>query len=440
MKSFLKVAAGVIALSLAQQASAANVRITGSTAFRAAAHRAIVAMLGGDSNVKMAHTGSTQTQSAMEGANFATFSGTISSTPFTVQVSWSGSVEGIAHLTGGNPTLYGTLQFIPTTSVSSTAGVANATLIGLSGGTPTTAEAGTAKLAFSDVQQGSTAYISPSLSTPVQVGVAPFVWVANRGTTGIGGTGPGMTAQLARQLLSSGLVPKSMFTGAVADDPIVTPATGTYVLATGRNNLSGTRLTTLAETQYGVFTTVQQYKVTSTTGTAGGSGGTDPQIVNLQLWPVLPATGDLSVDPLNAGNGGYTSGGTMAGFMGFKGANVNVQDQDGNTQFTAPITLIGYMGAGDANTATNGTNQGIRMSYEGVSYTDATQNVVQNGQYTFWCYENLYTGNSPSADDNTVKAQLVTQMNNASILGTTAVTLGSMNVNRQTDGTVVGHN
>ncbi len=438
MKSFFKIAAGIIALSFAQQASAANVRITGSTAFRAAVHRAIVAALGGDSSVKIAHTGSAQTQGAMEGANYSTFSGTISSVPFTVQCSWTGSVEGVAHLTGGNPTLYGSLNFIPVSSATgaSSTGVAAAALIGLSGGNPTTSESGTAKLAFSDVEQGTTEFISPGLATPTRVGVAPFAWVANRGTTGI----TNMTAQLARRLLTDGFIPKSMFTGNVADDPIVTPGSGTYVFATGRNALSGTRLTTLAEIKHGVFTLVQQYKVKTTTGTAGGSGGTDPQITAIQLWPVLPATGDLSVDPVNPGNGGYTSGGTMAGALAFKGANVDVQDQDGNSQFTGAVSLIGYMGSGDANTATNGTNQGVRLSYEGVSYTDATQDVVRNGQYTFWCYENLYTGSSPSADDITVRDKLVQQMGNASILGTTAVTLGSMNVGRQTDGALVGHN
>ncbi len=80
---------------------------------------------------------------------------------------------------------------------------------------------------------------------------------------------------------------------------------------------------------------------------------------------------------------------------------------------------------------------GFALKYEGVADTDTN---VQVGAYTFWCYENLYTGSSPSADDNTVKTQLVTQLANSSILGTTAVTVGSMNVNRQSDGTVVGHN
>ena len=47
MKSFFKIAVGVCALSLVQQASAANIRITGSTAFRGAVHDTIVAMMGG---------------------------------------------------------------------------------------------------------------------------------------------------------------------------------------------------------------------------------------------------------------------------------------------------------------------------------------------------------------------------------------------------------
>jgi hypothetical protein len=436
MKSYLKIALSLAVLSMAQQASAAayTVRITGSTAFRGATHRAIVAMLGGDSAVKMAHTGSAATQSAMEGAAYASFLGTYSATgdTYTIQCSWSGSVEGIAHLSGNNAATYGTLSFAKASLIPSTAGVANAALLALDANkiiVTASAETGTANLAMSDVQQQNTAYFAPGLPTPVQVGVIPFCWIANRGTTGV----TGVTAQLATQLLANGFLPKSMFTGAVADDPIVTPSTGTYVFATGRNSLSGTRLTALLETKYGAFQPVQQYKITN-------SGTT---MVSVQLWPTSP-TSDATVDPLNAGNGGYTSGGTLAGVLGATSTSgVTVRDQTGADAFgsTVGLTVIGYASAADTNTATNGTNQGVRLSYEGFTYTDSTQNVVQNGQYTFWGYENLYTRSSGlSTGDTTVATQLQSQMGNSSILGTTGVTIGSMNVNRQSDGTVVGHN
>jgi len=91
----------------------------------------------------------------------------------------------------------------------------------------------------------------------------------------------------------------------------------------GRDNGSGTRITSLAETKYGVFTPVQQWKIVSTGAVGSGS------IVSAQLWPVGDGVGSTT-----AGNGGYTSGSTIA----FNGAQVVVTGTPatGDTYAIAP--------------------------------------------------------------------------------------------------------
>jgi hypothetical protein len=83
-----------------------------------------------------------------------------------------------------------------------------------------------------------------------------------------------MTDQLHQTLWSTGSMPASMFTGNLDDT--------TTVLATGRNNGSGTRATILAETGYGAITNVVQYNAVTSgdriTGALGaisefGNGG-----------------------------------------------------------------------------------------------------------------------------------------------------------------------
>ena len=97
------------------------------------------------------------------------------------------------------------------------------------------------------------------------------------------------------------------------------------VLAVGRDNGSGTRITQLAETKYGVFTPVQQWKLTGTTA-----------ITVAQLWPVGDGVGSFA-----AGNGGYTSGSTIRTFMGLPSPLVELRDETGASVATdLPLSFI----------------------------------------------------------------------------------------------------
>lgn len=433
MKSIFKIALGVAALSCVPHASAANFRITGSTAFRGAVHDTIVAMMGGTpgSNVatcKIATSAAApgtvndaNNRTAINGATVVTFVGDLSSIGIsgtsTVQCSWSGSASGLIAINVGT-----SLPFVPSATASAaTAGFAGATF------GAATSDSGAALFAFSDVYQSSVTTTTVSGLTNTNVAVVPFVWVANRGS-GL----TNVTAQMARALYATGLQKKSLFTG--------NPAHTNYVFATGRDGGSGTRITALAETKYGIANNVQQYLAT-TSGSIGS--GT---VTLLKLWPV---TGS-GADTLNPGNGGYTSGGSIRDLMGFttNTNTLNVQDQDGNPAFDfdgnaltgVSGDVVGYLGAGDAATATGATNQGVRLAYEGVTFNGAAagNDNVYNGAYTFWCYEHL--NHKGALTTGTDDRKFNDGMKNAIVanLGANGLDLSLMLVQRTSDGAVVG--
>src|SRR5579859_7170722 len=130
-----------------------NIHITGSTAFRANAYRAIRALYGANLvNQNPADAPSTS------GKNQVTWSGTIpglfGAQTVNVFASYSGSVGGIQALTEG---------------------IAQTYLSSPTNGTTNTFTA-PAELAFSDCFQASTAYTTPTL-VDAQVAVLPFAYV-----------------------------------------------------------------------------------------------------------------------------------------------------------------------------------------------------------------------------------------------------------------------
>lgn len=410
MKSFLKITAVLAALSFAQQASAATIRITGSTAFRGGVHKAIVALMGGEANCKFSHgmingAVTPATQAGYEGADYTTIQGTLSgiSGTSTVFCNWTGSATGIADVAGSIA-----INFIPTTALPATNGYANATV------TQPATEPAVATIAFSDIFQSSTPTASPSLTDHV-VAIIPFTWVANRGTTGF----DNVTAQQARALFTTGFQPKSIFTGNAAHTD--------YVLPIGRDNGSGTRGTMLAEIKYGVFTSVQQWKIV-TSGSAGS--GT---VTSAQLWPVGDGVGSTS-----AGNGGYSSGSFIRSILGFTSTSgVTLLDDTGGVAATdLAVSLVSCLGVSDAATAV--TNGGTRLKYDGVLYDGSNPSLIYEGLYTMWGYLHLYTNGAPTGDLLTFKNGLETQLDNTSVLGSNGLRDSQMHVFRQFDGAVVG--
>jgi len=427
MKSFLKIAAGVVALSFAQQASAdTTFRVTGSTAFRGAVHDTIVALMGGDptnntATCKMSTTAAAPTgtptaadyRAVINGAGKVTFVGTLSgiSGTSTVQCSWSGSATGLIAINASTSLTYANASAANT----ATAGYDTAAFAAGS------SDAGAALFALSDVFQTSVTSTPVSGLTNSNIAVVPFSFVANRGTTGLSN----VTAQQYRALYATGSQPLSLFTGVSTDTK--------KVYATGRDGGSGTRITVMAESKYGIANNViQYYGVTSGTATSGT--GT---VTSLQYWPTSSIA---TFDANNAGNGGYGSGGTIATLMGFLSGSVNILNAAGGTDLSAQnCVILSYLGAGDANTAVN-TNGAVRLGYEGSTYTsDSTgADKVFYGAYTLWCYEHLNHKGALTSGTDDFKFNNLLKNNVTPNLGVNGLDITAMQVSRTGDGGVVG--
>jgi len=397
--------ASAVALASASLVKAdVTINITGATAFRSAAIAAIKSKL--SAGYTYAYDGSTESKQTY-GIYRGTFTGVTGNT--TIRTFWSGSVEGLRDLSQNND-----VSFLPTSTTMTTGGSSNATTSSL--------DSAKAQLAFSDVYSISTPYSSGV--TGEKVGIIAFRFVAN---TSANGTLSNITAQQFRGLAANGNVPASVLTGNSSHT--------TDVYLTGRNDGSGTRVTVLAETGFGYSNLVQQYKATM------GAGNTT--VSELQLWP----TGDsLNVSNIynadTAGNGGYSSGGTMASIFGGNSSSVIIKGSTGSTIATKPVFVVGYLGTSDSVTAVT-TNGGIALSYNGVSLQVNSGGItnpeaITYGAYTLWANEQLYwrTGTN-TGDLLTVKNGIKNAL--PSLIGSAGVSLSSMQVARTSDGGLVGY-
>ncbi len=404
MKSLFKYSAIAAAMLLVQQASAVDIVITGSTAFRGPTHDAIANILTGETVVH-SHA------SSLGSANQSTFKGTASGITGDVYVfcSWSGSATGVIAVANSTPVSVISASVVdaralsnPGTTLSNT--LPDATMV--------------AKMAFSDVFKESTSAASAALtdSTPA---VIPFRFMKSDG-----GATPSaawnaltnVTAQNMRRLWNSNRVSLGLFTGDLSHT--------SKVFAVGRDNGSGTRITVLAETKYGINEPVQQWKVTT-------SGGV---VTQAQLWPEADGVGSDS-----PGNGGYDSGSKVFPILGSTAAAAfPLLDEAGDTingVSTTDRIFMAWLGLKDANDA---KGQGAEyLSYEGVPYSLAA---VQNGQYTLWGYLHLYYP-TLTTDENNFRLAINTQFANSAVLGTNGVVKdATMRAARTFDGGVISIN
>ena len=397
----------------------ATIRLTGSTAFRAGVHKGIIALFGGATNVKIA-SGMTSangfntaaTQAGYEGADYSTIQGTTFSGitgTVTIQCSWSGSATGVADVNANT-----NIAFIPAATAAAASGTGYTSAANTTGSVNSATENAAATMAFSDVFIDSTPTPLADLTDHI-IAVVPFCWVANKGTTGI----TSITQQQARAILTKNQ-PKSLFTGVSTDTDLV--------LAVGRDNGSGTRITCLAETKYGVSTNVQQYKITTATG------------VNTvaRLWPVGDGVGSGT-----GGNGGYASGSSITTIMAATSNTSSLQLQNAAGANvgagTRNVTLMSSLGITDANTAvgTPGTSA-VRLAYEGVTYDGTNPDLIYRGTYTNWGYEHLFTKPTISADEQAFVDGITTQMDDPAVLGSSGLRSSQMFVSRTSDGALVG--
>ena len=360
MKSTYKILLALAATSAAASAQTTTTyNITGATAFRAAAHNSILTLLG--AGTEYAFVGAD-----LPSANRSIFRKTDDNgTPLIltddiitiVRGRWSGSTQGILDLADQNSIS----QYLTTANAMSTTGTNLASPL-FQNAVP--------RFAFSDVDKALSARPNSSIfSNPV--GIVPFMFVA--GESAPAGV-TNMTDQLHNTMWAIGDMPASMFTGNAAN-------AGFTLLATGRNDGSGTRAAILSETQYGSATTVIQFNSTFTGN---------------------PATGSLTGNPFAYapnGNGGGTSNSNVRDLL--------VRTSSGNRAFVSYLTISDAVAATGYDQATGLTtlpSEGAKpMTYNGVRYSEAN---VYNGSYTLWSFQQFYTAPSPTADETQFQTDL----------------------------------
>jgi len=390
--------AASLALTLVGTASAIEIRMTGSTAFRKQTLSAIINLMGGSitgidegtlvAPATMAYTGAANKNLT---ANAGIYKGTIAGESVTILTSWSGSNAGI-QVTAGSFT---TVQFIPIEVVPADDGPTPTTGLGTpSVPDPRTSlvgsefDTGIPDVAMMDTFQASTPFLgtfsgtSYATLTATRVGIIPYKWIASEGTPS---TLDNMTPlQAQAQWTGVGQLPLSFYTGLVAD-------AATIVYATGRNAGSGTRNAAFTESGVGALSVVQQYR---------------PETAGPSLYPATTING-ISY---GVGNNGEDSGGTLADKMA-----------------ASPVKFfVTYLGLNDADTKAiaGGAHE---MSWNGVFYS--TANVIE-GKYTFWTYQHLGYRSSTVGAVKTVADAIAAQI----ILESSVILLDDMHVERFEDG------
>lgn len=293
----------------ATSASAATytINLTGSTAFRASTHSAIVANLSSPTFAWVDPDGSTP----RDKSKYTIFKGGSGSDTLIVRCYWSGSVDGIIDV-GAQVALN---KYLPTTTTTTASPGTN-----LGNITPT--DPGIPDGAMSDVFQSSTS-VTATL-TDTQVAVVPFVFIANKGSTITN-----MTPQAYRAIYGAGVGVKSLFTGLDADKD-------KYVYGVGRDSGSGTRATAMAETGYGIFKAVQQYTPTV-------SGGAITALTAVADPAGYSSGGTLASDLANTSNENDPNVGIVVGYVGIADANANnVQLTYNGVAYSASNVYNGY--------------------------------------------------------------------------------------------------
>ena len=444
IKTILTTALAVGATSSAM-AQTNIIDVTGATAFRNAAMRAIVSSFN-TNGLEIVHDGSADTLSSLYGANKAIIRGTMPGTTGTVIVrtSWNGSAEGLNAIAGkNNPPFYEVAVLSNSLTWNNSAAKGS-----IAGPTATNSRP---RFAFSDVLQKNTP-VKRDLNNNTftasgdNVGVVTFAMVANDGSdTNLNN----VTVQQALALWKSGALPLSQFTG--------NPASVGRVLAMGRNDGSGTRASYLSEFKVGVAKVVNQY-----IATASGVTNTNDVIDSVTLVPaggtgagvLATAGGAANASTLwgqssVVGNGGYASSSGIRDHMQRKTPNTVVYDgvdTNGTELYSGPLALVSWLSTADARTAAGG---GARvLAYNGVKITpiatagsylssgfDQTDyEKITSGQYSAWNYQQFYRWGTLTPAESNFRTRLRSNMSAA--LGTTAngIPSSSMTVDRLDDG------
>ena len=409
IKSLL-IGASALGFAAAAQAQTTVINITGATAFRSAAHAAIVASFTQSGALGTTWNYAHNNASSASGAGRAIYKGTFPGITGTtvIRTSWTGSVEGVRALT--KPTL------VPETYLKDS--VAN--LSGFTAGVKASAtdyETSTShQFAFADMAQAAApaAYASPKLNGG-PVGVIAFLPVINKDADA---SITNITINQFRRLVSNGTIPAKMLTGNASSN-------GT-IYNVQRNDGSGTRVIHLAEIGHGQANLTKGYLLTG-----NGTLNTPvlaPITANTTVYPNTAISNDYRTTSV-LGNAGYTSGGTIATWMRLPSS--------GN------FNIVSWLGTGDAASAYNSGAGGRVLAYNGEKLDGVASGALNAadklkialGKYSAWSFEQLFYVGTLTGARKTVHDKLVAVM--PANLGTAGCSMAEMQVVRATDGGVI---
>jgi hypothetical protein len=427
MKRIHKIAALTLALGAASAVQAVDIYITGSTAFRAQVYAGL-----GDMNLAVQ-------QAKTSGDNTFTFVGRVADPlhigfsadeigqTYTVYCSFSGSVEGLQALISPGYALY---------DLPGPAGAGQFMGFGVD-------------FAFSDVLQSSTQLaLQPTqllVSLPADsdiggVAVQPFCIAGNAAA---GAKISNVTSYNVLDIYDYGGIDLTLLSGNPAD-------ASTQVIGCGRYDLSGTRVTTELDNNdpNDINDALLQYALASSQNqTPPGLVSTDSNSPAGTYWAALASQNDSNGNPLdNAGTNGYFTGGNVAAALDYSSVH---STQDPTMSYVAPV--IGYVSFADcqskmASSTTHQLKDGNAVfTWNGeIPGVPNAWNItgVENGSYTFWTYERLYTRPTEPFYIIDLFGYTLIQAFQYAIVNTsprTACLISEMNVYRNGDGGDVYH-
>jgi len=396
MKSLKSVfAASLLAAGFASTASANTTQylhIVGAPAYRQNSNdtiSAIVATYSGNGAGLIATSANGTAAAKIESAkqNEWLIPNYASGVDLVVNASWTGSTAGFASVSSGSITQKFIQEnpapgTVASPAVSATVATAIQPDITLSDTFQlTTVYNGTVKL------QGPTSgtYFTKAYQTlnASPLGVEAYRFVASPGAAAAGLTN--ITTSQAQLLFSNGALPLAYFTGKHSDE-------GTLVYPLSRDPGSGSRLVALSETGVGAQSTIYTYKPTVSGGSVDSAGNNVAGTITNSPGsiPVYPAglISSTGVWDPNAGDTGYPSFGTT--------------DQTGlllaiTSTPPANTLFVTYLNIDDSTEAAASGAQ--ILTYNGVAFNPvigtspadlATLLPVEEGNYTFWSYEQLF--------------------------------------------------
>ena len=413
LKSLL-IGASALGFAAAAQAQTTVINITGATAFRSAAHAAIVASFTQSGTLgttwNYAHNHASNASSAGRAIYKGTFPGITGTT--VIRTSWTGSVEGVRALT--KPTL------VPETYLKDSTANLSGFTAGVKASATDTETSTSHQFAFADMAQAAApaAYASPKLNGG-PVGVIAFLPVINKGADA---SITNITINQFRRLVSEGTIKASMLTGNASSN-------GT-IYNVQRNDGSGTRVIHLAEIGHGQANLTKGYLLTG--NATLNTPVLAPITANTTVYPNSAVSNDYRTASI-LGNGGYTSGGTIAGWMQ-KASSSN-------------FNIVSWVGTGDAVTSqlfVSGNATGGRvLAYNGEKLDGVASGALNAadklkialGKYSAWSFEQLFYVGTLTGAKKTVYDKLVSVI--PANLGTAGCSMAEMQVVRATDGGVI---